>query len=95
MKIKHIKTYLMHGQIDLSDTYEIKLDKDKFKKYKEENDIDKTITVKELLEDERPLNFNKSYFNNSVSFKLLQVKKYDDDYYNNDLELIDEKITFI
>lgn len=93
MKVKYIKTYLMQGQIDITDTYEVIVDKDKLKQYKEENDIDDSL--QEMLEDLKPFNFNKKYFNGSVSFKLVTANKFSDDYGNNDKELLEESIEFV
>ena len=93
MKVKYIKTYLMQGQIDITDTYEVIVDKDKLKQYKEENDIDDSL--QEMLEDLKPFSFNKKYFNGSVSFKLVTANKFSDDYGNNDKELLEESIEFV
>lgn len=93
MKIKYIKTYLMQGQIDITDVYEVIVDKDKLKKYKEENDI--ILPLQEMLKDEKPLNFSKKYFNNSVSFKLVTANKFNDDYDYNSKELLEEDIEFV
>lgn len=93
MKIKHIKTYLIQGQIDSTDTYEVIVDKGKLKQYKIDNDI--TMSLQEMLEDESSLKFKKSYFNNSVSFKLIKANEFDDNYDNNDKELLSENIEII
>jgi len=93
MKVKYIKTYLIQGQIDITDTYEVIVDKDKLKKYKEENDI--TDTLQQMLQDDAPLEFNKKYYNNSVSFKLVSANKINDDYYGNSKELLNENIQII
>lgn len=93
MKIKYTKTYLMQGQIDVTDTYEIIVDKDKLKEYKEENDI--SMPLKEMLEDDSPIKFNKKYYGDSVSFKLLSANKMNDDYDNNSKELLEESFEII
>ena len=93
MKIKHIKTYLFTGQIDIIDKYEVIVDKEKLKKYKEDNDI--SLSLEELIDDIPGIDFGKKYYNNSISFKLVSANEFVDDYGNSDKELLDETIEII
>lgn len=90
MKIKHIKTYLFTGQIDIVDKYEIIVDKEKLKKYKDENDI--TLSLEELIDDIGDINFNRKYYGDSISFKLITSNELIDNYDNSEKELLEETI---
>ena len=92
-KIKYTKTYMINGQIDIIDEYEIIVDKKRFDKYCEDNDIDESLAS--LLQDLQPINFTKSYFNKSVSFKAVKLNIIDDNYGNTNKELIDEEIKIL
>ena len=93
MKIKYIKTYMISGQIDIVDKYEVVVDTKKFEKYCKDNDV--VESLQSLLQDLGSINFNKKYFNNSVSFKLISANELDDSYGNTTKELLDETIDII
>lgn len=93
MKIKYTKTYMITGQIDVVDKYDVIVDTKRFEKYCEDNDIYESL--QSLLQDLMPVDFKKKYFNNSVSFKLISANEIDDNYGNTTKELIDETIDII
>lgn len=92
MQIRHVKTYSLEGEIEITDFYDVLIiSESRLNQYLKE-EYDNEITLEELIQEElETLNPEKVYFNNSVKFRY-KNSYYDDDFTNNVKDLLKEKL---
>jgi hypothetical protein len=92
MQIRHVKTYSLEGEIEITDFYDVLIiSESRLNQYLKE-EYDNEITLEELIQEEmETLDPHKVYFNNSVKFRY-KNSYYDDDFTNNVKDLLKEKL---
>lgn len=92
MQIRHVKTYSLEGEIEITDFYDVLvISENRLNQYLKD-EYDNEITLEELIQEEmETLDPHKVYFNNSVKFRY-KNSYYDDDFTNNVKDLLKEKL---